>query len=99
MAVIKVFGQLRRLAGAAMFQLEGETVREILDRLCAGKPDLRAAIFDEQGMKPYVRVIVGGRDVELSQKLDTPIGPQDQVSIFPPIAGGDLYASEILPGL
>ena len=59
----------------------------VLD-LCAAHPELRAAIFDGQALARYVRVMVNGRDIELTEGLNTEINENDQLAIFPPIAGG-----------
>ncbi len=89
MAVIKLFGNLRRIAGARELDVAAETVRELMDTICAGQPELCKALLDERGqLKQYVRVMVNGHDVELARGLDTPIQVDDQVAIFPPIAGG-----------
>lgn len=88
MPVIKLFANLRRLAGTNEVETPAATVREAVETLCTGKADLRAAILDGDHLRPYVRVMVNGHDVELGAGLDTPIGPQDLVTVFPPIAGG-----------
>ena len=49
---------------------------------------LQAAIFDGDALHPYVRVMINGRDSELAQGLDTIVSANDQIAIFPPIAGG-----------
>jgi molybdopterin synthase sulfur carrier subunit len=86
--VIKLFANLRQLAGAAQLDVAGTTVYELIQGLCAQKPQLQGKILDGARLFPHVRVMVNGHDVELEQGLDTPVGPQDQVTIFPPIAGG-----------
>lgn len=88
MPMVTLFGNLRRLAGETQLRLAGETVGAVLEMLCARHPPLRAAIFDGAALRPHVRVIVNGRDSELLQGLSTPLTDDDQVAIFPPIAGG-----------
>ncbi len=100
MPVVKLYGNLRKLApsmaGAGRgdrkiahgIPIPGETVQAVIDGLCASSSELRAALLDQGALRPYVRVIINGRDSELEQGLATPLHPQDQVSIFPPIAGG-----------
>lgn len=85
---IKLFGGLRQLAGRSQVDAAGATVREALENLCADDEQLRAAIFDGYALHPHVRVIVNGRDSELAQGLETPLTEDDQVAVFPPIAGG-----------
>jgi molybdopterin converting factor small subunit len=49
---------------------------------------LQAEIFDGVALHPYVRVMINGRDSELEQGLDTIVSTNDQIAIFPPLAGG-----------
>jgi sulfur-carrier protein len=88
MPVVKFFANLRRLAGAAQFNTLALTVGDALEAVCMDNPRLRAAIFQDACLKPHVRVMVNGRDVELAQGLETPLGADDEVAVFPPIAGG-----------
>jgi molybdopterin synthase sulfur carrier subunit len=85
---IKLFAGLRQVAGRSQVDAAGATLREALEHLCAGDEDLRAAIFDGHVLHPHVRVLINGRDSELAQGLDTPLTEDDQVAVFPPIAGG-----------
>ena len=88
MTTVKFFGGLRRAAGGSTFTAEGGTVRAVLNGLCTDKPELRAALLDGDELRAQVRVVVNGRDIEFTGKLDTPLATDDQIAIFPPIAGG-----------
>jgi len=85
---IKLFGNLRQMAGNSEQEGSGTTVREVLTNLCADNQPLQAAIFDGSKLRVHVRVIVNGRDSELAQGLETAVANNDQIAIFPPIAGG-----------
>jgi molybdopterin synthase sulfur carrier subunit len=85
---IKLFGGLRQTAGSPEFEVSGKTIGEALVNLCAENDNLRAAIFDGSVLRPHVRVMVNGRDCELESGLDTAVFENDQIAIFPPIAGG-----------
>ncbi len=85
---IKFFGRLRQIAGSAEQDVSGKTVREALEIVCADNEALGAAIFDGDALHPHVRVMVNGRDSELAQGLETPVYAEDQIAVFPPIAGG-----------
>jgi molybdopterin synthase sulfur carrier subunit len=88
MPTVKLFGNLRRDANASEILTSGDTVRAVLQSLCADNAALSSAIFDGAQLRAHLRVLVNGRDIELAQGLDTPIESQDQIAIFPPIAGG-----------
>ena len=88
MPLIKLFGNLRRLAGVSQAQASGATVRQAIETLCVNNAALRDAILHGDALRANVRVMVNGYDVELAQGLDTPVRADDQMAIFPPIAGG-----------
>ncbi|MBI4786428.1 MAG: MoaD/ThiS family protein [Chloroflexi bacterium] len=89
MARVTLYGGLRRLGRASGQEAPGATVRVVLNTLCATNVELARALLDGNGdLRPHVRVLVNGRDIELMRRLDTPLDESDQVAIFPPIAGG-----------
>ncbi|MCP4418380.1 MAG: MoaD/ThiS family protein [Chloroflexi bacterium] len=85
---VKFFGGLRQKAGGAVKDTTGRTIREVLESICVENDALRAAIFDGNKLRPHVRVMVNGRDSELNDGLETAVSNNDQIAIFPPIAGG-----------
>lgn len=88
MPSMKLFGNLRQIAGVSKIETQGATVRQAIETLCANDTTLRDAILIDDHLRPYVRVMIDGQDVELVQGLDTPVMAHDQIAIFPPIAGG-----------
>jgi MoaD family protein len=90
MPQVKLFGILRQQAGAPQLAFSGETVRIILHNLCNEKPDLCTAIFtpDLTSLRPHIRVMLNGRDIEMLQGFETPVSESDTLAIIPPIAGG-----------
>ena len=48
----------------------------------------RRAVFDGERLSAIVIILVNGRNVHFTGGLDTPLSPDDQVSIFPMVAGG-----------
>jgi molybdopterin synthase sulfur carrier subunit len=81
---------LRQTAGSSEFEVSGATIREALEDLCRDNEALRAAIFDGSVLRPHVRVMVNGRDCELVGGLKAAVSENDQIAVFPPIAGGYL---------
>ena len=88
MMIIKLFGGLRQKAGGAVHDASGTTIREALESICIEKEALRAAIFAGDQLRAHVRVMVNGRDAELANGLETAVSDNDQIALFPPIAGG-----------
>jgi molybdopterin synthase sulfur carrier subunit len=85
---IKLFGGLRQKVGRAELQGSRTTVQEVLEYICADNETLCTAIFDGSELRQHVRVMVNGLDCELERGLETPVSANDQIAIFPPIAGG-----------
>jgi molybdopterin synthase sulfur carrier subunit len=85
---IKFYGGLRQIAGIKEMVITGVTIREVLEKICADNESLCMAIFDGANLHQHVRVMVNGRDSELALGLETPLSGDDQIAIFPPIAGG-----------
>jgi molybdopterin synthase sulfur carrier subunit len=88
MPKLRLFGSFRSYVSSREIVLTASSVREALDQLWADNPKLRAAMLEGEGLRPYVRVLVNGRHVELAQGLDTPLAAEDEVAIFSPMAGG-----------
>jgi len=88
MPSIALFGNLRQFAGASQVRTSGDTLRQAIEILCADNDALRDAILADDTLRTHVRVIVNGHDAELAHGLDTSVNADDQIAIFPPIAGG-----------
>lgn len=88
MPIVKLFGNLRRYTETPQLEVVGQTVREVLNGLGVENSALYTAIVEGDNLRPHVQVMVAGRNVALDQGLDTPLKDDDQIAIFPPIAGG-----------
>jgi MoaD family protein len=94
---IKVKGYLslkKAMGGKAAFEMEIEnaTIKDVLKNLSEifGQ-DFKDAIFDSKTDKlhRHVRVLVNGRHyIHLPNRLDTELEEEDEVALFPAIAGG-----------
>jgi MoaD family protein len=87
---VKIPTQLRAAAGGeGETQVEGKTVREVLDALFDVHAELRDRLADDQGaLRRFVNVYVGGEDIRFGEGLDTPVSDGDEVQILPAVAGG-----------
>jgi molybdopterin converting factor small subunit len=66
----------------------GTTVSELLDQLGTQYPALRERLFDGDELRGFVNVYVNNEDIRYLEDLATPVGPNDEVSIIPAVAGG-----------
>jgi molybdopterin synthase sulfur carrier subunit len=90
---VRLFAGLRAIVGHRSIEVAvapGTTLGELIDRLVALHPDLAPERFDEAGrLSHHVNVIVDGRSaVHLPQHLATRLTSEEQIHIFPAVAGG-----------
>jgi sulfur-carrier protein len=77
------------VGGQKQVELEGGTVRELVDALVAKFPALRQQLLSEGGdLNRFVNVYVNGQDVRYLNGLDTPVAERDEVRLLPAMAGG-----------
>jgi molybdopterin/thiamine biosynthesis adenylyltransferase/rhodanese-related sulfurtransferase/molybdopterin converting factor small subunit len=90
MATIRIPTPLRPLAGGAdEVEVEGVTVRELLDNLETRHQGFRARLQSADGsLRHFVNLYVGPDDIRDLGGLDTELKDGDTVSIIPAIAGG-----------
>ena len=86
MAVVKLRGPLKRLAGdRSHHPLEGDSVARVLRELEQAQPALSGWILDERGLiRRHINVFVNGeRATE-----ETSVSSEDRVEVLPAISGG-----------
>jgi len=89
-ATVYVPAPLRRQTGGqSRVQVPGTTVREVLANLGTAYPGVGAQVQDEAGhVRAYINIFINGNEMRTLRGEDTPVGPQDEVSIIPAMAGG-----------
>jgi molybdopterin synthase sulfur carrier subunit len=89
-ATVRIPTPLRAFTGGAdELPVDGATIREVLDNLTRACDGLGERVLDgDGGLRQFVNVYVGSRDVRTLQGLDTPVRDGDVLSIVPAVAGG-----------
>jgi molybdopterin synthase sulfur carrier subunit len=66
------------------------TVGDALDALLGSRPDLEERVLaDDGGVAPDLNVLLDGADVFVDgDGLETPIGDDAELALFPPVTGG-----------
>ncbi len=86
---VKIPTQLRAATdGEAVATVDGATVAEVLDALYERFAELKARIADEEGLRRFVNVYVGGEDIRFLEGINTPVSDGAEVTILPAVAGG-----------
>lgn len=88
MATVKLFGNLRHHVDGKQRQIPGANIRAVLAALCEGQPTLCEALLKAGEIRPYFKITCNGHDIVLADGLDTVVSDDDQIAIFPPLAGG-----------
>jgi molybdopterin synthase sulfur carrier subunit len=82
---IKLFAGLRKLAGTKEVSITGACLGEVLSELVKRYPPLAAQLLDNGQIRPHVILTLNGHP---TADLEAAVTEQDQIAIFPPIAGG-----------
>ena len=87
---VKIPTQLRAAAaGESELEVEGGTVREVLDALFDRHGELRDRLSDGDGsLRRFVNVYVDGEDIRFTDGLETTVADGNEVQILPAVAGG-----------
>ena len=77
------------VGGVKSLELDGGSIREVVDALVARHPVLGSQLLTEEGdLNRFVNVYVNGQDVRYLAGLETPVAPSDEVRLLPAMAGG-----------
>jgi MoaD family protein len=77
------------VGGAKTLDVDGSTIRGVVDALVERHPALRQQLLTDEGeLNRFVNVYVNGQDVRYLQGLETPVAAADEVRLLPAMAGG-----------
>ena len=87
---LRFFATFREAVGEKTITREYDThtVGGVLSALESEFEGLSGQIVENGAVRGQVNVLLNGRDVTHEEGVDTPIEPDDTLSIFPPVAGG-----------
>ena len=85
MPTIKLFANLRKIAGKKELSIPGASLNSILKSLVQQHPALDESIFENGQFRPHVIFTLNGENI-----IDPSVSvtEEDIIAIFPPIAGG-----------
>jgi molybdopterin converting factor small subunit len=86
---VRIPTPLRSLtAGEEQVQLDGSTVKEVIENLETKHPGMKERLLDDKGVRRFVNIYVGDEDIRFLDGLDTALKGGEEISIVPAIAGG-----------
>ena len=68
--------------------IEGNTVRDVLERICSKYPGFENILFKDGNLQLYVNIFLNGGNIIESGGLDSSLKQEDEIAIFPPVSGG-----------
>lgn len=73
-----------------IIEVEGQTIRELLENITVRYPQLKRHLFSEDGrLRSFVNIYVNDEDIRYLDGENTKIKESDIISIVPAIAGGN----------
>lgn len=89
MATVVFTPNLARHVSSASSDVEGTTVREVLDRVFESNQRLRGYVVDEQGaLRHHMVVFVNGRQIQDRRHLSDPVPALAEVYVMQALSGG-----------
>ena len=89
MTVVRIPPTLRNETnGERQVEASGGTLGEVLEDLTGRFPGLRASLYEDGDLAPFVNAYVEGEDVRTREGLDTPVREGSQIILLPAMAGG-----------
>jgi molybdopterin synthase sulfur carrier subunit len=85
---VKLFANFREFTKTKEIQLEGDTLKDILDALSIKFPGIENIIFKGERLRPYINIFLNGKNILESGGLGTRLNENDEIAIFPPVSGG-----------
>ena len=85
MAVVKLFANLRNIAGTKEVSVTGASLGACMMSLVEQIPALDGVILQNGQIRPHFVININGH---AALDLDIPVNEEDSIAIFPPIAGG-----------
>jgi len=89
MARVRFTDNIQRHVDSPPAEADGQTVREVLDRVFRDHVEARGYVLDEHGgVRRHMIVFVDGRAVRDRAGLSDPVEPDSEVFIMQALSGG-----------
>ncbi len=85
---VRLFANLREIVGQPQLVLEASTIHEVLTALRSEYPALQPLLCEDGEVRPYITILVNGKNIRDIEALATILSDGDEVAIFPPVSGG-----------
>jgi sulfur-carrier protein len=88
-ATVAFTPNLRRHVDCPTVEVEGATVREVLDRVFADQPRLRGYVVDERGvLRKHMIVFIDGQQIVDRERMTDAVSPRSELYVMQALSGG-----------
>ena len=88
MATVKLYASLRSITRQTEINVPGTNLQDVLEKLTGDHPEMEPFLFEKGKLRPRVIISLNGHPLDPQAILQTRLSAEDQVAIFPPVAGG-----------
>lgn len=89
MPTVRFTANIQRHVACPTREVEGTTVRDVLERYFAGNAPARGYVLDDQGrLRPHMAALVDGRQVRDRDHLSDAVAPDVLIDIVQALSGG-----------
>jgi len=85
---VRLFANLREIVGNPRLVFEASTIRAVLMTLRSEHPALQPLLCEDGEVRPYITILINGKNIRDMEALATILSDGDEVAIFPPVSGG-----------
>lgn len=87
---VKLYTTLRRKLGVTKLDLEGNTVKDLIDRLCEYKsPDVAEVLLNSDGtVRQHFVLTLNSEILDNRSIAEVKVKQNDILHVFPPVSGG-----------
>ena len=85
---VRLFANLREIVAKPLLVFEARTIREVLTTLRSEHPALQPLLCEDGEVRPYITILINGKNIRDMEALATTLSDGDEVAIFPPVSGG-----------
>lgn len=89
MVEVVLYGPVRDTVGEKRLSTRGDTVERVLAATIDRHPELEAALYDGDALRPEINVFVDGRKLATVGGLETTLEGDETVQITAAMSGGD----------
>lgn len=75
--------------GKATVEVQGTTVKAVLDDLSAKYPAIGGRLFDNGQVRRFINLFLNNEDIRYLDNLQTAVKDGDDLAIIPAVAGGE----------